>query len=108
MHISDPVAVKDGACKTSGMSVERSDWDGLIGAERSSDGIIRATAIAETEMPPRDGRSSGSGAFKIRDDSGHVWWVKPLNNPQGPRVPINEKLVGRAGALVGASVPQVS
>jgi hypothetical protein len=38
---------------------------------------------------------------------GHIWWIKPVNNPQGPRVPINELVVARLGALIEAPLCEV-
>jgi hypothetical protein len=64
-------------------------------------------AVAEN-LPPNPPRSSGSAAFKVQDTTKQIWWLKALNNPQGPRVPINEVIVGMAGKLIGAPVCQVT
>lgn len=48
--------------------------------------------------------AGGSGSFLIRGDDGGRYWCKALNNPQHPRVPINEQVVARLGELIGAAV----
>jgi hypothetical protein len=40
-------------------------------------------------------------------DDGRRYWCKTLNNQQSPRVPTNEQVVGRLGALIGAPVCEV-
>lgn len=60
-------------------------------------------------MPLAQGTRGGSGSFQARCSDEQRWWVKPLNNCQNsPRVVINEFLVGRLGALIGAPVCEVS
>jgi len=44
----------------------------------------------------------------MRDADGDRWWVKLLNNRQGPLVLVNEQIVGRCGALIGAPVCEVA
>lgn len=51
--------------------------------------------------------NGGSGAFLARASDDRRYWVKPLNNYQGERVPITEQLVGRAGALIAAPTCEV-
>jgi hypothetical protein len=63
--------------------------------------VARIAALIE-----RNDRT-GSGAFKALDESGGRWWVKPLNNPQGARIPITELIVGRVGELIEAPVCEV-
>jgi hypothetical protein len=50
----------------------------------------------------RQSNAGGSGAFLGLASDGERYWIKPLNNAQGQRVPITEQIVGRAGQLVGA------
>jgi hypothetical protein len=40
-------------------------------------------------------------------DDERRYWCKALNNPQSPRVPVNEQIVGRIGAMIGAPVCEV-
>jgi len=61
------------------------------------------TAVIKDGSKP----TSGSATFRVDSDDG-IWWIKPLNNPQGARVPINELIIGRAGALIHAPVCQVA
>jgi hypothetical protein len=59
-------------------------------------------AIADYR-PPRPPANSGSRAFLLHTDLG-MCWCKPLNNPQGPMVPLNEQLCAAWGKLIGAPV----
>jgi hypothetical protein len=43
----------------------------------------------------------------VRAADGRRYWCKTLNNFQSPRVPANEQIVGRLGALIGAPVCEV-
>ncbi len=52
--------------------------------------------------------SGGSGAFLVRSDDERRYWCKVLNNPQDPRVPINQQLVGRLGKWLGSAVCEAS
>lgn len=83
------------------LHLDRTDWDGVLGSTRAPTQVPRIAALVE-----RNDRT-GSGAFKALDVSGDRWWVKPLNNPQGPRVPVTELIVGRIGALIEAPVCEV-
>jgi hypothetical protein len=60
------------------------------------------------ELPLQQSTSGGSGSFLVRADDGRRYWCKALNNPQSPRVPINEQIIGRLGALIGAAVCDVA
>jgi hypothetical protein len=46
-------------------------------------------------------KAGGSGTFLGKASDGNEYWIKPLNNGQGRRVPILEQIVGRAGSLIG-------
>jgi len=46
--------------------------------------------------------SGGSRPPQVLADDGRRYWLKPVSNPQNPRVPINEQVVGRCGALIAA------
>ena len=59
-------------------------------------------------MPLQQSKSGGSGAFLVRADDDRRYWCKCLDNPQGPRVPINEQIVGRLGSYLEAAVCEVS
>lgn len=59
-------------------------------------------------LPLQQSSSGGSGAFLVRADDEKRYWCKCLGNPQGPRVPANEQIVGRLGRIIGAAVCDVS
>jgi hypothetical protein len=84
------------------MLVERNIWDGAIGGPRPTARRTKIVGLARTQV------QSGSGAFLAFTAEGDRWWVKPQNNPQGPRVPVTELIVGMAGALIGAPVCEVA
>jgi hypothetical protein len=58
-------------------------------------------------VPLRRSERGSSGSFLARADDGRRYWCKVLDNLQSPRVPANEQIVGRLGALVGAPVCEV-
>jgi len=84
------------------MPVDRSAWKGALGV-RVPPETVRMTAVIKDGVKP----TSGSATFRVNSDDG-VWWIKPLNNPQGARVPINELILGRAGAMIHAPACQVA
>lgn len=53
--------------------------------------------------PPRPPANSGSKPFMLHTDLG-MCWCKPLNNPQGPMVPVNEQICAALGRLIGVGV----
>ena len=53
--------------------------------------------------PPNPPAATGSKPFQLHTDAG-MCWCKPLNNPQGPMVPVNEQLCAALGALIGVQV----
>lgn len=56
----------------------------------------------------RQSTGGSSGSFLVVADDGRRYWCKSLNNLQHPRVPANEQIVGRLGALIGAPVCDVA
>ncbi len=82
-------------------AVQRADWNGLLAGQRVT------TAEVSLKLAVRQSSAGGSGAFLgLADDERH-YWIKPLNNAQGERVPITEQIVGRAGSLIGAPTCKV-
>lgn len=65
------------------------------------DGVAAVAPLASST-------AGGSGSFLVRADDGRRYWCKTLNNFQHPKVPANEQLVGRLGALIGAPVCEVA
>jgi hypothetical protein len=78
--------------------VQRSDWLNKLAGLRKNEAELRLTA------PLNQGTRGSSGAFLGLADDNERYWIKPLNNLQGPRVPATEQIVGRAGALIGAPI----
>ncbi len=84
------------------MATELEDWRGLVrGRIDAHDGLV-------VDMPLAPSPTGGSGTFLAVASDRQRWWVKPLNNLQGPMVTVTEQLVGRAGALIGAPVCDVA
>ena len=81
--------------------MQRADWNGLLQAQRAT------VAEVHLKAPLQPSSVGGSGAFLGLADDGHRYWIKPLNNAQGERVPITEQIVGRAGSLIGAPTCEV-
>ena len=80
------------------VAADRATWSG-----RASGRVDPADAPV-IELPIKPSPRGGSGTFLAADHEGVQWWVKPLNNQQGPLVPVTEQLVGGAGRLIGAPV----
>lgn len=57
------------------------------------------------QLPAFMNQSPGAGGSKpllALGADGRRYWVKPIKNPQGPMVPVNEQIVARCGELIGA------
>jgi hypothetical protein len=52
--------------------------------------------------------AGGSQSFQVAATDSQKYWCKPLNNPQGEKIPIVEQIVGRLGALLGVDVCEVA
>ena len=61
--------------------------------------------VALVQEPPGDG---GSAPLLMREEDGTQWWVKLKNNRQGAMVLVNEQIVARCGALIGAPTCEVA
>ncbi len=72
--------------------------------------LARATrpACPQAIMPLMASTSGGSGAFLVRADDGKRYWCKCIQSPQGPRVALNEQIVGRLGRAIQAAVCDVT
>ena len=79
-----------------------SPWAGRLAGRREP-----ANAPVIDNIVEINNRTS-SGTFKATSADGGRWWVKPLNNPCGARVPVTELIVGLAGKLLDAPVCEVS
>lgn len=76
------------------------EWAQTIGPRRAAGAEIRLAVVLERARPG----AGGSLAFLALGSDGERYYAKVLNNPQGPRVPLTEQIVGRAGLLLGAPV----
>ena len=76
--------------------MHRADWNGLLTGQRPTSAEVRLKA------PLQQSSAGGSGAFLGLADDRRRYWIKPLNNAQGQRVPITEQIVSRVGKLIGA------
>jgi hypothetical protein len=54
--------------------------------------------------PLDQSKVGGSGSFLVLADDGERYWCKVAYGDQGPRVPVNEQIVGRLASLIGAAV----
>jgi hypothetical protein len=82
-------------CPADKPMVQRSEWTGAF-ATRSDVAELTLT------MTLKQSTRGGSGSFLGVASDGQRYWIKPLNNQQGTRVPATEQIVARAGALMGA------
>jgi len=82
--------------------VDISEWSGLASGRPDRPMCLEVQLV----FPGRG--DGGSAAVPVHATDGRRWWLKPLNNPQGPRVPSTEYLVGRIGSLIGAPTCEVS
>lgn len=80
------------------MALDFSEWQGTIS------GRVDPSDATVIEVPIKPSARGGSGTFLAADGDGIQWWVKPLNNNQGPRVTVTETIVAMAGELIGAPV----
>lgn len=69
--------------------------------------LMTSTGTVTLVAPLRTG-ISGSGAFLGVADDERQYWIKPANNPQGPRSLIPERVVARIGEKIGAPVRPVA
>lgn len=82
--------------------VSESEWQGLVAGHRNDECELAVDAITRSR-----GDNGGSKPFQVRATDGQLYWLKPPDNPQGPRVPVTEQVVARCGALIGAPVCRV-
>src|SRR5436189_5781084 len=81
--------------------VERADWAGLLAGCRTSVAEVRLRAPLRATLVGR------SGAFLGLADDDRRYWIKTLNNLQGPRTVVTEQIIGHAGSLIGAATCDV-
>ena len=77
------------------------DWPGAVAGLRSTGPV---TTIV---MPSSSFTFGDSCLWQGYSKDGTGYWIKGANNPQGPKVPINEFVVSRVGQLIGAAVCRV-
>ena len=81
-------------------------WDGLLSGSRTDEADV-TLVMPDPNATQKNRHSGGSKPLLGRADDGNRYWVKPLNNPQGPKVPVTEQIVGRIGLLIDAPVCEV-
>lgn len=81
---------------------EVAEWSELLAARTDPVDALRL------EMPLGRGEGGSSGSFWGRASDGNRWRVKPMNGPHGDAATMNEWIVGRLGAVIGAPVCDVS
>lgn len=64
----------------------------------------RTPSGVTAELPLQRSERGGSGSFLVRASDGKRYWCKVVNNPQHPRVPVNEEIVARVGLLIGVAL----
>ncbi len=84
--------------------VTREDWKGVVRETRSATDALRL--IGWDHNP--EGGTGGSKALIGRAIDGNRYWVKQIDNPKSHMVPVNEQIVARCGALIGAPVCTVA
>jgi len=84
------------------VTVDLTAWTGLLAGR--TDPPVTPTIV----LPIAPSTAGGSGTFLAADEAGQRWWVKPLNNQQGPVVTVTESIVATAGALIGAPTCQAA
>ena len=77
--------------------VDERAWSGLLRGRRGTSDVRRL--VAPIGDRPGEG---GSAPLQMLDADGAQWWVKLENNRQSPMVLVNEQVVARCGALIGA------
>ncbi len=80
---------------------KRSDWVGAFTGKRS------AQADIKLKNPIRQGGTGGSRPFLAAGEDGASYWVKVLNNPQGPTILCSEQIVGRLFARLRGPVSKI-
>lgn len=83
--------------------VEREDWRNLVRGQRTNAGEVTVEAVLQDRAP-----NGGSRPCLVLGSDGNEYWMKMTENPQSPRVPVNEHVVGRLGRLIGAPVCSVA
>ncbi len=73
-----------------------SGWSNVLKEKRPLEGEI--TLIE----PLGSSNQSGAGAFLGLANNNLKYWIKTLNNKQGPKIPITEQIIGRIGKIIKA------
>ena len=82
--------------------IEETSWQGRLAGRREPRGAVHLAAWMN--QSPGMG---GSRPLLALGADGNLYWVKLITNRQGPMVPVNEQIVGRCGALIGAATCRV-
>jgi hypothetical protein len=82
--------------------VAEGDWKDLLKGSRHDNCTLTVDAILIDKA-----KEGGSQPFQVRATNRRLYWLKPVDNPQGPRVPATEQIVARCGHLIKAPVCEV-
>lgn len=78
--------------------VREDSWYGRLVGLREERDVLRLVSWL-----PQDPGEGGSSPLLALATDGNQYWVKLTTSQQGPMVPVNEQIVGRCGALIGAA-----
>lgn len=81
-------------------SVSIGVWDRMLAGCRSDGCDIQMEAVISAESDDR----GGSRPFHVSATNGQSYWIKQVDNPQSPRVPVTEHIIAACGRLIGAPV----
>ena len=81
-------------------SVSIGVWDRMLAGCRNDRCDIQMEAIISAESDDR----GGSRPFHASATNGQTYWIKQVDNPQSPRVPVTEHIIAACGRLIGAPV----
>lgn len=82
------------------MCVTIDQWQGLVDDGR----VVEAALSVSATLDPQSSSRGGSLPFQALASDGQVYWVKMVQNAQGPRVLATEQIVSACGRLIGAPV----
>lgn len=86
--------------------IRQADWHGRLAGKRPE--VTSTRAIRLVGWLPRKASQGQSKPQLAMAEDGRDYWVKHTGNPQGSLVLVNEQIVGRCGAHIGAPTCEVA